>query len=274
MIIDSIDMFAYAEIIRPVNCAMAALAVYIATIVAGAGFYPPDAVIYGMVAVFTICGAGMIINDYFDIETDRINRPDRPLPSGRVKKGTALAYSIVLFMAGIALSYMISMTCLYIAVGASLLLVIYNAVLKRMLLIGHMSVSLLVALTFVFGGFIVNNYIPTLFLALLAFLANTGREIYKSIEDILGDTKVGITTLPMKYGVLRAKTIASAFLIVAIMLSFVPFLLNILGLVYLLFVVIADIVFLLAVLMPTKFSSKACKLAMLIALIAFLAGTI
>ena len=267
-------MFAYIEIIRPLNCLMSALAVYIATVVAGAGFYPSTLVIYGMVAVFLICGAGMIINDYVDIKIDMINRPDRPLPSGRIKKNHAVLYSSVLFAIGIILAYMINTYCLYLAIFASLLLILYPALLKKIILLGHLSVSFLVALTFVFGGFITMNYIPTLLLALLAFLSNTGREIYKSIEDVLGDKKMGIKTLPMKFGVIKTRAIAFTFIIVAIVFSFVPFLLGIFGYVYLLFVIIADIVFLIAILLPTKFSSKACKIAMAIALFAFLAGTL
>ena len=267
-------MLAYIEIIRPLNCFMAAMAVYIATIVAGAAFYPSTLVIYGMAAVFLICGAGMIINDYFDIEMDRINKPDRPLPSARIKKNAALVYSSLLFAIGIILAYTINTYCFYLAIFASLLLIVYPAVLKKMILVGHLSISFLVALSFVFGGFITMNYLPTLLLALLAFLANTGREIYKSVEDVLGVKTLGIKTLPMKFGVIKAKAIASAFIILAIMLSFVPFLLGIFGYVYLLFVIIADIVFLIAILLPTRFSSKACKIAMIIALIAFLTGTL
>jgi geranylgeranylglycerol-phosphate geranylgeranyltransferase len=270
--IDIDSMFAYISIIRPVNCIMAALAVYIATIVAGADFYPSDLVIYGMAAVFLICGAGMVINDYFDIEADRVNRPNRPLPSGRIKKNNAMIYSIILFAIGIILAYMINTYCFYLAIFASLLLAIYPVFLKKIILVGHLSVSLLVALAFVFGGFIEMNYQPVILLAVLAFLSNTGREIYKSIEDVLGDKTMRTETIPMKFGVIKAKAIASAFIIAAIAFSFVPFLLGLFGYVYLFFVIFADIVFLVAILLPTRFSSKACKIAMIIALIAFLAG--
>lgn len=267
-------MFAYIEIIRPLNCIMSALAVYIATIIAGAGFYPSNPAIYGMAAVFLICGAGMIINDYFDIEVDRINRPDRPLPSGRIKKNNALIYSAILFAMGIILAYLINKYCFYTAIFVSLLLIIYNPILKRIILLGNLACSLFVALTFIFGGFIVMNYWPVSFLGLLAFLSNTGREIYKSIEDVLGDKKIGINTLPMKFGIIKTKAIASIFIILAIIFSFVPFLIGMLGYVYLFFVIIADIVFLIAILLPTRFSSKACKIAMIIALFAFLVGTL
>ena len=74
----------YFHILRPVNAVMAAIAVWIGTLVAGAGFVPTDFTILGMIAVFLITGAGMVINDIFDIKADRINRPDRPLASGRM----------------------------------------------------------------------------------------------------------------------------------------------------------------------------------------------
>jgi geranylgeranylglycerol-phosphate geranylgeranyltransferase len=118
------------------------------------------------------------------------------------------------------------------------------------------------------------NYVPLLPLALLSFLANTGREIYKGIEDVLGDKQAGIQTLPLKYGIIRSRLIASTFILFAIALSFLPYFLNIFGHVYLFFVAIADTIFLAAVVVPAKFSSKLCKIAMLVSLAAFFFGSI
>ncbi len=267
-------MLAYIEILRPVNCIMAAIAVYIASVVAGLPLYPSLPVILGMISVFTITAGGMAINDYFDVEIDKVNRPSRPIPSGRISSQRALVYSVILFIIGIVLSYSVNTYALYVAVFSALLLAVYSWKLKKMLLIGHLSVSLLTALSLIYGSLINMNYSEVLVLALLAFLSNTGREIFKTIEDVLGDDKAGVNSLPLRYGAVKAKMIASLFIIAAVMISFVPFFLGMFGFVYLFFVVGADLLFISAILAPTKFSPKMCKIAMNVALAAFLAGAV
>lgn len=266
-------MLAYIEILRPVNSIMAAAAVLIGSMVAGASGLE-QAVLLAMLSAFLISGAGMAINDYYDIGIDRINKPDRPLPSGRIQPRNAMIYAIALFLTGIALSYFINPAALAVAVIVSVILYAYAARLKKMLLVGNVAVSALVGLSFIYGGLAAGNYFPTLLMALLAFLANMGREIYKTVEDILGDKKHGANTLPVKYGVLRARTIANVFIMAAVLFSFVPYFLGTFGQVYLFFVVIADIVFIAALVAPASYGGKICKIAMIIALLAFFAGAL
>jgi len=267
-------MFAYIEILRPVNGLMSALAVWVGSIVAGAALVPAQPVITAMVSVFLISGAGMVINDYYDIEIDKINKPKRPLPSGKIKLKASLIYSIILFLLGIALAYFININAFLIAILASILLFLYSARLKKTLLLGNVIVSLLVALSFAYGGLAAGNYFPTLLLAFLAFLANMGREMYKSIEDVMGDKKYGANTLPIKIGVLKSKMLANIFVITAVLFSFVPYFLGTFGQVYLFFVVIADIAFVAAAVSPVRYSAKICKIAMFIALLAFFAAAV
>ncbi len=268
------NFIAYIQLIRPLNCIMAAFAAYIGIILSGLGIYPTLVYAYALAAVFLICAGGMAINDYFDFEIDKINRPKRPLPSEKVSRKSALLFSIVLFIIGIGLSYLIGKYALFIAAFASLLLIAYAWKLKKIMLVGHVAVSLLVALTFIFGATINMNYTGVLLLSVLAFFSNMGREIFKSINDIMGDKKMGVGSLPVKFGVIRAKLIATVFILIAIIFSFVPFLLKTFGTVYLFFVVIADMIFLLSIALPLKLSEKLCKLAMMIALIAFLVGAV
>ena len=68
-------MIPYITITRPVNGLMSVFAVYIATLVAGMPIYPEFSVILAMLSVFFINGGGMVINDYFDVEIDKINKP-------------------------------------------------------------------------------------------------------------------------------------------------------------------------------------------------------
>ncbi|MEM7819216.1 MAG: UbiA family prenyltransferase [Candidatus Aenigmatarchaeota archaeon] len=267
-------MISYIQIIRPLNGIMSSIAVWIGTIIAGMDFIPELKVIFGMLAVFLISSAGMVVNDIADINIDKINRPKRPLPTGKITKNKAIIYAIILFIVGNIIAFIIGESLFYIAIIASVLLILYAAKLKKIIMLGHIVISILVALTFVFGGVIAGNYFITLPLALLAFLSNVGREIYKSIEDVMGDKSVNIDTLAIRFGVLKAKIIASIFLFVAIGFSFLPYVIGILGSIYLFFVIIADIIFLGAIISPVRYSAKICKIAMFIALIAFIVGVL
>jgi geranylgeranylglycerol-phosphate geranylgeranyltransferase len=266
------SLFAYIEIIRPINCIMAALAVYVASVIAGLSFLPSLSVIAAMAVVFFVTAGGMAINDYFDEEIDRINRPSRPIPSGRIPGKVALLYSFFLFIAGVGLSYMINAIAFSVAVFSSLLLILYAWKLKKMLFIGHLAVSLLTALTFIYGGLINMELFAVSILALLAFLSNIGREIFKTIEDVLGDEKSDVKSLPIKYGTVKARMAASIFVLAGVATSFAPFFLEIFGPVYLFFVVIADIIFIASMLAPTSWAPKLCKIGMNIALVAFFLG--
>ena len=274
-------MLGYLSLVRPLNGAMAAIATWTGAIVAGfpIGYtnmltFPLSPVLLAMISVFLISSGGMAINDYFDAEIDKLNKPKRPIPSGKIKKKSAMAFSIILFVSGIAAAYFINTNALGVAAFAAVLLIAYAAKLKKVIMAGHVSVSLLVGLTFIYGGIAAGNYIPALMMALLAVLSNTAREIYKSIEDVMGDKKHNVTSLPIKLGVLKAKMIANAFVIASVIFSFAPFILGTFGQLYLFFVVIADIGFISAVIAPVRYSAKICKLSMIIALMAFIAAAV
>ncbi len=265
-------MLDYLKIIRPLNCLMAAIAVYIGALVSGA-LLPTQNIIYGMLSVFLICGGGMIANDYFDISIDKINKPKRPLASGSVSKHFAILYAALLFFAGNFLAFTVGESASYVALAASLLLLAYAARLKKTLVIGHFLVSLLVGLTFVYGGIISGSYLAASILGLLALLSNMGREIYKSVDDVEGDRRNGVKSLPLKIGVKPATIVASSFIFFAVILSLLPFISGILGMSYLLTVFIADILF-IATLFRNDGQAKLCKAAMLLAMIAFLIGAL
>jgi geranylgeranylglycerol-phosphate geranylgeranyltransferase len=266
---------AFLTIIRPINCLMATFAVYVATLVAGLVIIPEFAVLLALLSVFLICAGGMVINDYFDVEIDKINKPDRPIPSGKISKNVALVYSLILFSSGVAASYFINQPAMYVASAAAFILILYAAKLKKVLFLGNVAVSALVALTFIYGGLINMNYIPVASLAALAFLANLAREVYKSVDDILGDEENDVASLATKYGVNKARTIAAAFILLAIMLSFLPFGLNVFnnGIIYMFFVLIADMLFLISIVFHKK-AAKIIKFGMLIALVSFLVGAL
>jgi len=187
----SASIRAYLELMRYGNCLMAGFAAVIGTLIAfnilassdALGFYSPEkfpAFYSGLVflAVFLISGAGNVINDYFDIRIDSINRPERPIPSGRVKLKEALYFSYILFSLGSLLAISINPICGFIALFNSLLLIFYAKTLKVTPLLGNLSIGYLTGSSFLFGASVFGfEGLEALFvLFLLAALAITARE--------------------------------------------------------------------------------------------------
>jgi len=280
------------ELLRWANCIMAGFAAVVGTLIAYLALpeslkiqltYEPIIV---FLSVFMITGAGNAINDYFDFKIDRVNRPDRPIPSGRISRNTAQVISITLFGIGIALSYWLGSICLFLAVLNSILLYLYASTFKRTVLIGNIVIAYLSGSTFLFGGaldiFEGTGIKSTVILFLLAGLATLAREIVKDIQDMEGDSKSGIVTLPIrigKTGAARAAALAGLF---AVILSPLPFLLNVnnaFGVSYLVVIFAADMLFFISIneilLMDNaKKASKLLKMAMFLALFGFVVGTV
>lgn len=268
------------ELIRYRNCAMAGLAAVIGGFIAYSAAQGPLILLPVFLTVFVVTGAGNAINDYFDAGIDAINRPDRPIPSGRITKESAYTFSIALFAAGVIISYFIGTIPFFIAAFNSLLLYFYAFSLKRKVFVGNLSVAYLTGSTLLFGGaaFGEKGIEITLVLFFLSMLATLAREIVKAIEDVEGDRKEGASTLPIRIGEKRSAYVACTFGILAVILSPLPYLMNLFNAPYLYVVGIADALFLYAVVLILKknpsASSKFFKIAMFFALLAFIAGSI
>lgn len=256
---------------------MAGIAVAIGCMV-GAG---SEITLYGaqvalaFVVCFVVTAGGNAINDFYDAKIDAVNKPHRPIPSGRISPRSAFAFAISLFGIGIALSYFINPICFLIAAANSLLLIGYAYKLKRTALWGNMSVGYLTGSTFLFGGAAVNEIAVTFVLFLLAMLATIGREIVKDVEDVKGDKKEGLITLPISVGAKKSATIASAFVIMAVILSPLPIVLGNFGMSYLTIVTLADVILLLGITAIEKYPAKSSsflKGGMIVALLAFIVG--
>ncbi len=267
----------FLKLMRPINCLISSFSVPIVMVtLLGTNFVSHQILLYtaiGMVVVFFFTAAGNTLNDYMDRETDKINHPDRPIPSGKINPKTALVYSGVMFSTSIILSFLFNFwTPRIIVISAVILMIAYETRFKKEGLAGNLIISALTGMVFIFGGSIYEElYIPIL-LGLLAFLATVGREIVKDIQDIKGD--INRNTFPMKVGHKNAEITASAFIISAVILSPFPYILNLLSIYYLLVVVLADAIFIYSLLLlkSAEKSQKFIKVAMVIALIAFLTG--
>lgn len=244
-------------------------------------------IILAGIAVFLITGAGNTINDYFDYEIDKINKAYRPIPSNKINRSDALMFSITLFFIGMGLSKYVNDYCLGIAVLNSIILVLYGKYSKRLHLVSNLGVSYLVASIFVFGALAnfdsgINEIISEIgklqliaIISACAFFTTFSREIVKDIEDIEGDKKEYSVTLPIKIGVKRSKNIASIFILAAILFSASPFFIpqeyfNLLP--YGIFILIADLIFLISLTMHPAICQRLMIVGMIIALLAFFLG--
>ena len=269
----------YLAALRPLNCLMGS----IASVIGGFVSAPllSSSLIYHLslasIAVFLIIGGGNSINDYFDVEIDKINRPNRPVPSGALTQLWILIYSAMLLSVGVVVSGAINFTCLAIAMINSTLLVLYSWKFKRSALIGNVLIGYLTGSTFLFGGAAVSAYFIPSILFLSAMFAITSREIIKDVEDLRGDLQVGATTLPIKCGVQPSLLLAACFMFVAVVLSPIPFLISAFGWAYLSIVVVADIILMYSIALswssPTK-ASTYIKYGMVVVLMAYVLGRI
>jgi geranylgeranylglycerol-phosphate geranylgeranyltransferase len=212
----------YVTLTRPVNAVAAGLAAIVAYLIATGTLIPATLLL--MVVVTLVTAAGNVINDYFDVEIDRVNRPDRPIPAGLVSLPAARAYAVTLFLAGILVCLFTNDLCIAIAILNSLLLVGYAARLKRTPLLGNITVSYLAASMFVFGGALggLAGLLHVMPFAVMTFFAMLARELVKDGEDVDGDKASGAVTIPIRYGIRATMLLAFFCALLGVMSSFVP----------------------------------------------------
>ena len=211
------------KIIRPINAIIAFVSVIVA-----AFFCSPEEISWFSVllasfaAAFTL-SAGNIINDIYDLGIDKVNRPERPLPSGKISKNSALILYFLLIAASLILSWFINLYAFIIVIIATILLVLYSKFLKRVLFIGNILVALLTGLVFIFGGVAVRNPSAAIIPALFAFLINFIREIVKDMQDVDGDKNAGVNTFPIRYGFQKSKILILLITFTLILYTLYPF---------------------------------------------------
>lgn len=159
-----------------------------------------------MVSAALIGGAANAINDVYDLAIDRVNRPDRPLPSGAVSVQAARALWGGVSGIGILLGVSISMLHGVIAASSVALLWAYSAHLKRLPGWGNLAVAAILVLAVLYGALAVQPGVPVAVLVGCAFagLTTLAREAAKDIEDMEGDQVEGARTLPLVWG--RSRT--------------------------------------------------------------------
>ncbi|MBN2415760.1 geranylgeranylglycerol-phosphate geranylgeranyltransferase [bacterium] len=214
-------MNAYIQLTRPVNLLIALFSVFAGGLLTGT-VEPLAGLLAACASAMLVMAGANAINDCFDIEIDRINKPSRPLPAGRLSLKGARNFALGLFAAGIAVSLFINIATVITAVTASVVLYWYSARFKRMMILGNLTVGVITGMAFVYGGMAVGGGSLSLLVGLFAMFFHWGREIIKDIEDAAGDGAQGLRTLPLVRGTRTALVHASAVLVILIVLTLVP----------------------------------------------------
>jgi geranylgeranylglycerol-phosphate geranylgeranyltransferase len=271
-------MNAYLEILRPFNALMGVIAVLLVALISGNfTIYVPIA----CVIVFIFTGAGNAINDYVDHKIDAINKPERPIPSGRISLRVALIYSVALFVIATIMALIIGVVPGIIVILSAILMFLYAYKLKTSCLIGNLSIAFLTGLCFVFAGVVLQTLYLSILLGFYAFLMTMAREIVKDMEDVEGDSAEGASTFPIRYGMKASSILAAAFMVLASLTSPVLYFIGIFNIIYLLILIIAIYIFIKCAisilrdqsLENTRKVSKRIKIGMGIVFLAFALGS-
>lgn len=173
-----------------------------------------------------VAAGGYIINDYFDINIDLVNKPDKMVVDKIINRRWAMAWHTIFNMAGVSIGFLVAFQIGqfylgFVQVFCTILLWFYSTSFKRQVLIGNVVISILTALSVVVVGFYERQIYESFeaimsfegrklikiigVYALFAFLLSMIREIVKDLEDMIGDSKDGCRTIPIVWGVKKAK---------------------------------------------------------------------
>ena len=247
-----------------------------------------------LLCLSTVCiaAAGNVVNDIYDVETDRINKPEKKVVGEKLSEKAALQLFIVLSIIGVGIGFYLAniigrpgFSAIFIIISA--LLYLYATYLKQMLLVGNIIVSSLVAMVVIVMGIFellpaidasnqqTQSIIFSILLdyALFAFLINWLREMVKDQEDITGDYNTGRNSLPIVLGTDRANKVIftiGLFPLVAVVYYMYEYLFtNTYAVLYTLLLIVGPLLYFLATLWSAKHRKHFKHLSFILKLIMF-----
>lgn len=191
-------------------------------------------VLIGLSSILIAAG-GYIINDYFDLNIDQVNKPEKMVVAKIISRRWAILWHSILSIAGILIGFYVDYSSRIFLLGVSnticvLLLFVYSSTFKRKLLIGNVIISLLTAwvilvicwceynhLVRLHNGLAAEKILRILFLyAGFAFIVSLIREVVKDMEDVEGDRKFYCHTMPIAWGMNATKVFVAVWVVVLI----------------------------------------------------------
>lgn len=218
------------KISRPLSTLSGALSVLLGGYVAGTGEW--GNIFLASLVTVLISSSANAWNDYMDIEIDKINQPQRPLPSGMVSPRAAVIFAVSMALLSIVIGVLINWQSFLIAIIAIIVLFLYSWKLKSTVLFGNITVATISAMSVVFGGVAAGNVEPTIWLAVIIFTAILGREILKTLADYEGDMRQKCRTVATVWGQRSARILFFTLGLFIISLMLRPYLDDIYASVY------------------------------------------
>jgi 4-hydroxybenzoate polyprenyltransferase len=205
---------AYLSLTRPLNLFFVVLAQVLCAV------YILDLSIdYRLVLFFVgsalITAAGYVINDYFDVKADAVNKPSKVYVGRQVSRRKALLFVFTLNFITICLTFVGNLKFIYIYSFIAIFgLWLYSYILKRTFLIGNLLISCLAGFSIYILSYLSESNNLLLAFSLFAFITNLIREIIKDAEDIKGDLLLNAKTLPIVLGENKTKIVISILCVI------------------------------------------------------------
>jgi geranylgeranylglycerol-phosphate geranylgeranyltransferase len=217
---------ALLELTRPGKPIVAALCTLLGAYLGSPGGTLPNGRAFIAAAVVGLTTAfGLVINDCCDITVDRIGKPQRPIPSGRVSLGEARFFAWTLAGTALVVGGLLGPGLSVFAAGAIALSAAYSFVLKSTLILGNATVGLLVAGSLVYGALSVGAVTnPVWIAAMLSFPYMLAQEALFNLEDLDEDREAGLRTTATRLGALRTGRLVRAVFACVALLALVPWL--------------------------------------------------
>ena len=241
------SLIAFLKLIRWVNLVFIALTqnlfyylilpfVYAENGLSGKPYLSTTHFYFLVIASIFIAAAGYIINDYFDLDIDEVNKPDKLIIEKYIKRRWAIVFHILLSVAGFLLSCYVGwrLRNIYIPLFNTLSIAalwFYSTTFKKKILIGNVLISLLTAWVILIitvaeyhftSGFTRYSLVASRLLKVsfiyagFAFIISLVREVVKDMEDLDGDMRYDCKTMPIRWGIPATKVFAGVWLVVLI----------------------------------------------------------
>ena len=230
-------LFPHLRLVRVQNLILVGGSVMLGGWLEGLELDRPDLILAALSCIF-IAAFGYAFNDYCDIQSDRVNKPKRPLVQGSISPVQALIYGAVYLTIGLGLALWVNLFTFSAGLSGGIVLFYYNLRWKKSFLVGNLAVSFLCAGSFAYGGLSVPQLTLSLVPAVFAFAFHFGREILKDTEDQIADRKVQARTLPLQLGNRLSLIVITVTFSILILLTFLPYFLNWLNQKYLILAVL------------------------------------
>ncbi|MDO8602516.1 MAG: UbiA family prenyltransferase [Candidatus Omnitrophota bacterium] len=213
----------YLELIRPFTL-IAPMVGFLSGAIIASGAAPNIYCFLGALSAAILNAASNVNNQYFDLEIDKVNKPFRPLPSGKISKMATILFACMLYCISLALSLFINLQLFFIILITAVITFFYSAPplrIKQYPFMSNIAIALPRGMFLIVAGWSAVKSafnIEPWFIGLIFALYLTGAATTKDFSDIKGDSQFGIKTLPILYGPEKAAKIISPFLYIPFML--------------------------------------------------------